>query len=335
VIGAGSWGTALAFLLARKGHCIQLVGRNHSTQENLIKYKENIQYLQGFVLPDSVNFSPLEKISALSDCYVIAVPSDKVHDVLQYLPKKDALIVIASKGLIEGPLVFLSRLVQSELSYSKIAVLSGPNLAVELAREVPSAAVAASSDSETSKKVASIFRTSYYRVYTNLDIIGVELAGALKNIYAIGAGLSDGLEFGDNTKATLLARGLHEMTRLGVLMGAKIETFMGVAGVGDLFATASSKLSRNYRVGYALGKGKSLDQTLQDIGQVAEGIRTSKIALNVSKIHGVSMPILEVIESILYKNLPARKAVEVLMERHPKHEGFAFIDESCKSDMVH
>ena len=238
VIGAGSWGTALALLLVRKGHSVELIGRNHSMLESLIHHKENRHYLQGFMLPDTLTFSSLEKISASSDCYVVAVPSDKVHEVLPYLPKQDALIVIASKGLIEGSFIFLSRFVQTELPGAKIAVLSGPNLAVELAREIPSAAVAASSDSEVSKKVASIFRTPFYRVYTSLDLIGVELAGALKNIYAIGAGLSDGLGFGDNTKATLLARGLHEMVRLGVLMGAHFETFMGGCRCGRSFCNS-------------------------------------------------------------------------------------------------
>jgi glycerol-3-phosphate dehydrogenase (NAD(P)+) len=251
---------------------------------------------------------------------VVAVPSSAVRDVAPLL-KGVRTLCIASKGLDQRSGAVLSDVVRAEVSQARLVALSGPNLAVELAQGVPTAAVSASQDASAAEEVRSVFMCKNYRVYVSDDMRGVELAGSLKNVMAIAAGMSDGIGFGDNTKGALLARGLNEMARLGVKMGARVGTFLGIAGVGDLFATAASRLSRNYRVGFGLGEGRTVEQVLSEIGQVAEGVATAETAINLAKTHGVSVPITEVVHAVIKNQIAPREAVNMLMERAPAKEG--------------
>jgi glycerol-3-phosphate dehydrogenase (NAD(P)+) len=320
VVGAGSWGTALAILLGRKGHETLLYGRASEHLDQLASRRENLRYLPGFLMPETVEVRPLEKPLAPYDLCVIAVPAGAVQANLPQLKGQHSLC-LASKGLAPNADALLSDLVAKAMPEAEIAALSGPNLAIELAREVPTVAVAACPQEEMAEKVRDAFMGPHYRVYISEDLRGVELAGALKNVMALGAGISDGLGFGDNTKGALLARGLNEITRLGLAMGARLDTFLGIAGVGDLIATASSDLSRNYRVGRALGKGASLEAALAEIGQVAEGVETCHSAVQLARRLDVDAPLTGTISQMLKGDVDPRRAVSALMERTPKREG--------------
>lgn len=322
VIGAGSWGTALAYLLGQKGMRAWLWGRNPERIQALQHEHVNRRYLPEVVLPDNV--MPTTDLNRLTACeaWVLAVPSGAVRSVLNRLPHGASLCIIAAKGLEPDTGKRMSAVVLETGRWTReqIAVLSGPNLAVELVRSVPTATVAAAYDLNTAETVQELFMTPTLRVYTNDDVVGVELGGALKNVYAIGAGMSDSLGFGDNTKGALLARGLAEMMRLGVALGACPETFTGLTGVGDLFATAASRLSRNYRLGYAIAQGKTPTQALQELGQVAEGYFTAFVAQTLAHQHGVDTPLLNAIAAILRGARSVSDALQRLMTRPPRGE---------------
>jgi glycerol-3-phosphate dehydrogenase (NAD(P)+) len=318
VVGAGSWGTALSLVLARNGHKVTIYGRDDEPFESLRSSRENLYYLPGYVLPEEVEYRSLGAVE--ESLAVLAVPSAAVQEVSPLL-RGAKTVCIASKGLDGRTGAVLSDVVRSVVPDVRLVALSGPNLAVELAQGVPTAAVSASEDAEAAEEVRAVFMCKNYRVYVSEDMRGVELAGSLKNVMAIAAGISDGIGFGDNTKGALLARGLNEMARLGVAMGARVGTFLGVAGVGDLFATAASKLSRNYRVGYGLGLGRSIEDVLNEIGQVAEGVSTAETAVGLAKGIGVPVPITEVVNAVVRKHIAPREAVTLLMERAPAKEG--------------
>jgi glycerol-3-phosphate dehydrogenase (NAD(P)+) len=319
VVGAGSWGTALSLVLARNGHDVLLYGRDDENFQALRSCRENLTYLPGYLLPENVSYHLLDGALA-TDTVVIAVPSSAVREVAKSLVGGKT-VCVASKGLDAATGGILSDVVASVAPDSKLVALSGPNLAVELAQGVPTAAVSASPDPELAEKVRGLFMCKTYRVYVSEDMRGVELAGSLKNVMAIAAGMSDGLGYGDNTKGALLARGLNEMARLGIKMGAGMGTFLGIAGVGDLFATANSKLSRNYRVGYGLGQGRETREILSELGQVAEGVSTAETALRIARQNQVPVPITEVVDSVIKGKVAAREAVSLLMERAPAKEG--------------
>ncbi len=320
VLGAGSWGTALAILLGRNGHTVRLHGRSKSHLQSLESAHENLRYLPGFALPSNVSVAFGPEDLGKPDLWVIAVPAAGVRSTLDLVAGESPSVVIAAKGLEPGSGSLLSEVALEVRPEAAIAALSGPNLAVEIVRGIPTAAVAASQDSAFAFRVCEAFQSRTFRVYASGDVRGVELAGALKNVLAIGAGMSDGLGFGDNTKGALLARGLREMTLLGLALGGRIETFFGIAGVGDLFATASSRLSRNYRVGLRVGEGWPLAEAVSEIGQVAEGVTTADAALVHSRKLGVEMPVFEAIESVLIGRTKPLDAVGMLMERLPKKE---------------
>lgn len=321
VLGAGSWGTALAILIARNGHDVTLWGRDPEEMYAIRSVRENMHYLPGFVLPESVTPVTGDELPEESDFWVVAVPSGAVRGAMASVRGNDPLVVIASKGLESGTAQLMSEVAKEALGRGHVGALSGPNLAVEIVRGVPTAAIAAFEDDAYSEKVRQMISCRTFRVYCSNDVIGVELAGALKNVLAIASGMADGLGFGDNSKGALLARGLKEMILLGKAMGARPETFLGIAGVGDLFATAVSKLSRNYRVGRAVGEGVSLREALQQIGQVAEGVTTSECAMVLSRRHQVPMPLFEVIEAVLRGRLRPADGVGQLMERNTRDEG--------------
>lgn len=274
----------------------------------------NERYLPTVPLPDHVTVGEPSE----ADFWVVAVPSDAVRVVAQRLPA-DALAVIAAKGLEAGG-KRMSEVIAEVLPNARVCALSGPNLAVEIARGVPTATVIASADG-AAEEVRDRFMCRTFRVYTSTDVTGVELGGALKNVLAIGAGVSDGLGFGDNTKGAFVSRGLHEMCALGEALGARRETFMGLSGVGDLFATAvSRRLSRNYRVGFSLGQGGSLDSALAELGQVAEGVPTASAAVALARRMGVEVPVMESVHRVLLGEITPLEGVSMLMERTAKTE---------------
>ncbi len=322
VVGAGSWGTALAWVLGQKGVPVRLWGRNREQMAQMARERVNPRYLPDLLLPETI--VPCAELDALDECplLILSVPSGAIREVAPRLPNTERLWVIAAKGLEPDTGKRLSEVVEETVGVplEQLVVLSGPNLAAEIVRGIPTATVAASVNPTAAEQVQQLFRTPALRVYTNDDVIGVELGGALKNVYAIGAGVSDGLGFGDNTKGALLTRGLTEMMRLGSAMGAYPETFMGLTGVGDLFATAASKLSRNYRLGYAIAQGASPTEALQQLGQVAEGYYTALVAEKLAHRYGVEMPLLSAIANLLRGERNVRDALQSLMTRPPKGE---------------
>ena len=325
VLGAGSWGTALALLLGKKGVQVALWARDGELAETIRREGQNPRYLPNFPLPPSVSpTSDLAGAVCEAEVLVFAVPAGALREVAgavrECLPSC-LLVISAAKGL-EADGSRPSQVLQRALGErcGDIVVLSGPNLALELAREIPTATVVASVSSEAAKRAQALFMHPSFRVYTNRDVTGVELGGALKNVLAIGAGISDGMGFGDNSKAAFITRGLAEMVRLGVALGAEERTFMGLSGVGDLFATASSHLSRNWRVGQGLAQGKPLAQILQELQQVAEGVPTTFAVCRLAEQLGIEMPIAQTIREVLHGNLNPRDAIRELMLRTPKDE---------------
>jgi len=321
VIGAGSWGTALSLVLARNGHDVVLMGRNSEDLAAMTSVRENLRYLPGFVMPESVRFGLLGDTGGASpELWVMAVPSGAVRGAADCLARTTTPILVAAKGLELGTGKLMSEVVAEACPFAPIAAISGPNLAIELARGIPTISIVASEIEPLADQIRAAFSCPALRIYITADLKGVELAGSLKNVLAIAAGMSDGLGYGDNTKGAMLARGLGEMLRLGRALGAQAETFIGVAGVGDLFATANSKLSRNYRVGVALGQGSALDVALRELGQVAEGVPTSEAVMKLARLHQVEMKIFEMAHEVIRGRIDPRAAVTLLMERTPKYE---------------
>lgn len=320
VLGAGSWGTALAVLLARNGHEVGLFGRNAEEMGSMRALRENLRYLPGFAIPKGVSFGTMDEVPD-APLTVVAVPSGAVRATLAHLAPGEGAVVLASKGLDHGTDRLLSEVAREARPGASICALSGPNLAVEIVRGVPTAAIAASKDAATADRVRAAFGCAKFRVYASDDVTGVELAGALKNVVALGAGMAEGLGFGDNTKGALVARGLKETILLGTAMGGRLETFLGIAGVGDLFATAASPLSRNTRVGRALGAGLTLAEAIAEVGQTAEGVPTSEAVGALARRHGVELPLFAGIEAVVRGRLRPADGVALLMERTTREEG--------------
>ncbi len=327
VIGAGSWGTSLAMLLANKGIQVELWVRRKELLEKMRSKRENLDYLPGVTLPGEIMLTGnLLQAAEGKDVIVLSVPSHAVEETVksfQHVMDEKTIVVNTAKGLAENSYKRLSQVILEsapQLHPGHVAVLSGPNHAEEVSRLLPSASVVASSSQKTAESIQDLFMASYFRVYTNPDVIGVELGGALKNIIAIGAGVCDGLSFGDNTIAALLTRGLVEIIRLGVSMGAQSKTFSGLTGVGDLFVTCSSSHSRNRYVGLMLGKGKNLDEITASMKMVAEGIKTTRAAFALSQVNGVEMPITREMYGILFEGTKPLQAVENLMKRQKTKE---------------
>lgn len=327
VLGSGSWGTALTTLLGKKGLPVKLWGRPEDGIEEIKQDRENKRYLPGIRFPDSVECTAnMQEALADADVIVMAIPSTAVRIVAKLvngLIPEDTLLIHAGKGLESDTGLRGSEVITEVLGDNiggKCVVLSGPNLAVELANEIPTATVVACKDPERAVTAQELFSSGCLRVYRNPDVAGVELGGALKNVLAIGAGISDGLGYGDNTKATVVTRGLIEMTRLGIFLGANPRTFTGLSGFGDLMATCGSRLSRNLRLGLMIGEGKSLDESLAVLGQVAEGSYTCRAAYLLSRKHDICMPITEQIHAMLFEGKSPRQAVHDLMMRGHKDE---------------
>lgn len=329
VIGAGSWGTTLADLLAKKGHRVTLWAYEQDLVSEMQTERENSVYLPGIMLADNLNFTgSLDEAVRDKDLLLFVVPSQVLRRVLlAAVPQipADSIIVSASKGIEVGSLKLVSQIYEESLPaelYARFSVLSGPSFAREVAREMPTAVVAAASDPLVAKGVQDIFNCRFFRVYTNSDLVGVELGGAVKNVIAIAAGISDGLGFGSNTRAAIITRGLAEIARLGQALGARAETFAGLAGMGDLVLTCTGDLSRNRSVGMQLGQGRTLAEILAEMRMVAEGVQTTESTCLLAWKLGVEMPIAFKVNEILYHDRAARDAVMELMSRDLKAEGF-------------
>ncbi|MFA5515487.1 MAG: NAD(P)H-dependent glycerol-3-phosphate dehydrogenase [Desulfuromonadales bacterium] len=329
VIGAGSWGTTLADLLARKGHAVTLWVYEADLAERLSLCRENDLYLPGFPLAANLTFTAdLPLAAAGKELLLLVPPSQSMRSVVQSMAPHvapDTLIVSAAKGIENDSLLIMSEVLEEVLPprfAKQTAFLSGPSFAREVAAGMPTAVVAAARDLKLAQLVQEVFSTAAFRVYTNDDIIGVEMGGALKNVIALAAGVSDGLGFGANTRAALITRGLAEMTRLGLAKGAVPATFAGLAGMGDLVLTCTGDLSRNRAVGMALGQGKSLEEILSGMKMVAEGVKTTLSAFQLAGRLQVETPIAEQMHGILYAGKSARQAVGDLMLRELKSEAF-------------
>ncbi len=327
VIGAGAWGTALANLLAKKGHPVSLWVFEEEVVREIRGQRMNRTYLPDILLSEKIvpSSSP-EEICDGCRIFLIVTPSHVIREVTKRfapLIPSDSLIISATKGIENDSLMTVSEILPEVLSHipqRNFAYLSGPSFALEVARELPTAVTAASQNKETAGRTQSLFTTSYFRVYTTPDVTGVELGGSVKNVMAIASGISDGLGFGCDARAALITRGLAEISRLGSAMGASPMTFMGLAGMGDLVLTCTGDLSRNRNVGLKLGQGKSLKEILENEKRVAEGVRTTRSVYDLSRKYKVEMPITHQVYRILYEDAVPRDAVHELMGRDPKEE---------------
>ncbi|MBS1719925.1 MAG: NAD(P)-dependent glycerol-3-phosphate dehydrogenase [Armatimonadetes bacterium] len=322
VLGTGSWGTALSLLLGRMGHEVQIFGRDAEEVSHLRDHRENLRFLPGFVLPEGVTAGFLTEVEGEYDLVVVAVPSHAVREVMAAIPPRAGHVVVASKGLETSTGKLMTEVAAECWPHVKVSALSGPNLAVEIARGVPTVAIAANVERNFARVVQDAFTSHTFRVSISDDVAGVELGGALKNVLAIGAGVAEGLGFGDNTKGAFLSRGLMEMATLGQQLGARLETFLGPAGVGDLFATASSKLSRNFRLGFDLGQGFTVREAADRLGQVAEGVLTSEAVGRLARQHGLVLPVFTAVDSIIQGRITPQRAVAMLMEKEVRLADF-------------
>lgn len=327
VLGAGSWGTTLAELLANKGFYVNLWVRNEELRKSIAERRENAVYLPGIKLPENINaVSSLEEALKGSKMVLSAIPSHGLRGVLtdaRPFIGNNAVIVSATKGIEEGTNLTPCGIIKDVLGaggYKETVVLSGPSFAKEVSLRLPAAVCAASASAEAAALVQSAFSTTYFRVYTNSDLLGVELGGALKNIIAIASGISDGLALGHNARAALITRGIAEISRLGAALGANQHTFTGLSGLGDLVLTCTCLLSRNYSVGTAIASGRSLEEITGAMRMVAEGVKTARAAWFLSGSVNVEMPITEEVHNILYMGKQPRKAVMELMMRELKSE---------------
>lgn len=329
VIGAGSWGTALALLLAEKGIEVRLWGHRPEQIALLLKQRQNQAYLPGFTFPPALQpVATVKEAVQRTDIVCMVVPSHGYRSVFEQVVQNggDGTIYIsATKGIENDSLKTMTQVMAEILQgtgreLSQCAVLSGPSFAKEVARKVPTAITIGCRESQTAHLLQELFSTGFFRVYTSTDVIGLEISAALKNIIAVAAGICDGLEFGDNARAALITRGLAEMTRLGVILGANQETFFGLSGLGDLVLTCTGALSRNRHVGIELGRGKSLDSILKSMNMVAEGVKTTKSVHDLVVKLGIEMPILEQVYQVLYGNKDCNAAVRDLLSRELKSE---------------
>ena len=331
VLGAGSWGTTIAIHLHKKGYNVKLWEYYLENVKLMNKTRKN-PLLAGIGIPEDIPIlHNLKETISKASVIVIAVPSQTVRALLKGIRgrvSKEVIFVNLSKGIEEETLKRMSQVISEVMDHplEKTVTLHGPSHAEEVSREIPTAIVAASTDIDTAKRIQGIFVSSYLRVYTNADIIGVELGGAIKNIIAIASGISDGMGLGDNSKAALITRGLFEITRMGIKLGAKEETFAGLSGVGDLIVTCQSKHSRNRYVGEEIGKGRKLRDILDGMTMIAEGVNTCRTVHQMSKRYEVCMPISEEIYNVLFNYKDPHIAVRDLMNREPVHERHSLPD---------
>lgn len=321
VIGAGAWGTALAILLTRDSEHVVTLWGHDATRLNELKSTRRNAYLPGIELPSQLQLeSDLSAALAAAEVVVVAVPSKAFREVTTALVKFSGIIVSVTKGIEHETGLTMCGILNQTAPHAKLAALSGPSLALEVARGIPTAIVAASEDATVAAKVQELFHRPTFRVYTSTDLLGVELGGALKNVIAIAAGVCDGLGFGDNSKASLVTRAITEMRRLGVACGAQAETFSGLSGIGDLMVTCFSKLSRNRGFGERVGRGEKPEAVLASMNSVAEGYPTARSAAELARKLNVSTPIIDEVRAMLYDGKNVRQALQDLTQRETKAE---------------
>lgn len=327
VLGAGSWGTTLAILLAEKGFPVTLWAHRPEFAKELQEKRENTRYLKGIRFPENLLVTNDESAAAgTAKLIVVATPAQAVRETLErirHLAFKDTVFVDVAKGIEVHTDLRMSEVIEQVLPQvpdEKVAILYGPSHAEEVSLKQPTTVVVSSHCMETARFVQDTFMTPMFRVYVNSDVVGVEIAGSVKNVMAIAAGIADGLGYGDNAKAAIITRGLAEISRLAMKLGANPLTFSGLAGIGDLIVTCASRHSRNRRVGELIGKGMKLEDILKDMVMVAEGIETTKAVMELSKKLGIEMPITQAVYEMLFKNKPVKQAVLDLMTRDPKNE---------------
>lgn len=324
VIGAGSWGIALALLLSKNGNDVTVWSIVKDEIDMLTEKREHVDKLPGVKLPDSMEFTTdLQMAVKGKDVLVMAVPSvftrSTANKMSPYVEKGQVIVNVA-KGIEESTLMTLSEIIEEEVPQADVAVLSGPSHAEEVGRGVPTTIVAGAKTEATAVYLQNLFMNDVFRVYTGSDVLGMELGGALKNVVALAAGIADGLGYGDNTKAALITRGIAEISRLGVAMGGRAETFYGLTGIGDLIVTCASVHSRNRRAGILIGQGKTMEEAMEEVKMVVEGVYSAKAAKLLSQKYNVSMPIIEQVNLVLFEGKPADVAVKELMFRDKRAE---------------
>ena len=324
VIGAGSWGIALALVLAKNGYNVTVWSIVKEEIDMLNEKREHVDKLPGVPLPlDMVFTTDLEEAIKGKEVLVLAVPSvftrSTANKMKEYVEEGQVIVNVA-KGIEESTLMTLSEIIEEEIPQADVAVLSGPSHAEEVGRGIPTTIVVGAKTEETAIYLQNLFMNDVFRVYTSSDIMGMELGGSLKNVVALAAGIADGLGYGDNTKAALITRGIAEIARLGVAMGGKVESFNGLTGIGDLIVTCASVHSRNRKAGVLIGQGKTMDEAMKEVKMVVEGVYSAKAAMLLAQKHNVSMPIIEQVNLVLFENKSADEAVKDLMFRDKRVE---------------
>lgn len=324
ILGAGAWGTAIAILLGNNGHEVVLWSALQAEVEQLINDRELKDKLPGIKLPGSVSISgDLKSSCENKDLIVFAVASPFVRATAKNASSfiaKDQIIVNVGKGIEENTLETLTDIIKDEIPQADVAVLSGPSHAEEVSRGIPTTCVVGADSKDTAHFIQDVFMSECFRVYTSPDVIGIELGGSIKNVIALAAGIADGLGFGDNTKAALMTRGIAEISRLGIAMGGKMETFAGLSGVGDLIVTCTSKHSRNRNAGFLIGQGYTMEDAMKEVKQIVEGVYSAKAALALAKKFEIEMPIVEQVNQVLFENKSALEAVSDLLLRDKRRE---------------
>ena len=324
VIGAGSWGIALAVVLAKNGHQVTVWSIIEDEITMLKEKHEHVDKLPGVKLPDSMEFTTdLEQAVKTSDMLVLAVPSIFTRSTAKSMApfvKDGQIIVCVAKGIEETTLMTISDVVEQEIPNADVAIMCGPSHAEEVGVGLPTTVVAGARTKATAEKVQDVFMDEVFRVYTSPDVLGMELGGSLKNVIALAAGVADGLGFGDNTKAALITRGIAEISRLAIAMGAKAETLAGLTGIGDLIVTCASKHSRNRKAGMLIGQGYTMEEATKEVKMVVEGIYSAKAARALAQKYEVDMPIIDIVNQVLFENMSAKEAVVELMEREKRRE---------------
>lgn len=324
MIGAGSWGTALAWLLVNNGHELTMWSYREDEAQTLQKDRENKSKLPGVKFPENIRItSDLEEAMRDKEVLVVAVPSTAVRGTAKKMAayvRKGQIIVNVAKGVEADTLLTMSQIIEQEIPGANVAVLSGPSHAEEVGRGLPTTCVIGAKEKETAEYLQEIFMSPVFRVYTSPDIQGIELGAALKNVIALAAGVADGMGYGDNTKAALITRGIAEISRLGIAMGSRAETFSGLSGIGDLIVTCASVHSRNRKAGYLMGKGYSMQEAMDEVNMVVEGVHSAKAALSLSQKYHVEMPIIAQVNKVLFEGKKAPDAVNELMLRMKKDE---------------
>ncbi|MDE6957172.1 MAG: NAD(P)-dependent glycerol-3-phosphate dehydrogenase [Lachnospiraceae bacterium] len=329
VIGAGSWGTALALLLHKNGHAVTVWSIVEEEVQMLSTKREHKSKLPGVKIPEDMEFTTnLETAVKGKDFLVLAVPSSFTRTTAKSMcpyVTENQIIVDVAKGIEEDTLMTLSQQIKNEIPQADVAVLSGPSHAEEVGRGLPTTVVIGAKSEKTAVYLQNMFKNEVFRVYTSPDLLGMELGGSLKNVIALAAGIADGMGYGDNTKAALITRGIAEISRLGIAMGSSLESFMGLTGIGDLIVTCASVHSRNRKAGYLIGQGKTMQEAMDEVQMVVEGVYSTKAAVKLGDKYGVSLPIINKVNEVLFGGKDPKEAVNELMLRDGKQEYAALL----------